>query len=78
MNAGSSDDVIFTVGDSVVAAVQSKGRDKYLLIDSGACENVAKGEFDADVDPTKAKPLFCSVCKAIRCEFMGNNTPKCR
>ena len=59
MNAGSSDDVIFTVGDSVVAAVQSKGRDKYLLIDSGACENVAKqGEFDADVDPTKAKPLF--------------------
>ena len=55
MNAGSSDDVIFTVGDSVVAAVQSKGRDKYLLIDSGACENVAKqGEFDADVDPTKA------------------------
>ena len=47
MNAGSSDDVIFTVGDSVVAAVQSKGRDKYLLIDSGACENVAKqGEFD--------------------------------
>ena len=59
MNAGSSDDVIFTVGDSVVAAVQSKGRDKYLLIDSGACENVAKqGEFDAAVDPTKAKPLF--------------------
>ena len=58
MNAGSSDDVIFTVGDSVVAAVQPQGRDKYFLIDSGTCENVAKqGEFAA-VDSTKAKPLF--------------------
>jgi len=55
MNAGSSDDVIFT--DSVVAAVQSKGRGKY--ISSGACENVTKeGEFDAAVDPTKAKRSF--------------------
>ena len=62
----------------MVAAVQSKGRDKYLLIDSGACENVAKqGEFDADVDPIKseafvqcARPSVASVWETI--------PPKCR
>ena len=56
----SDEDVIFTVSGSSVAAVGSECADsKFLLVDSGACENVAKhGEFEAEIDATKAKPLF--------------------
>ncbi|CAE7209052.1 lgrA, partial [Symbiodinium natans] len=56
----SDEDVIFTVSESSVAAVTAKQLgNRYLLIDSGACESVAKvGDFEAQVDASKAKPLF--------------------
>ena len=54
------DKVIFTVDDGEnIAAVSASDGCKLLLVDSGACENVAKsGDFRAPVDRSKAKPLF--------------------
>ena len=50
---------VFTIGSSRVAAVSNTEEHKYLLIDSGACENVARfGDFDAAIDETKKKLLF--------------------
>ena len=50
---------VFTIGSSSVAAVSNTEEHKYLLIDSGACENVAHfGDFDAAIDGTKKKLLF--------------------
>ncbi|CAE7335487.1 unnamed protein product, partial [Symbiodinium pilosum] len=48
----SDEDVIFTIGDSVVSAVGPEQLGcRYLLVDSGACESVAKkGDFKAEVD----------------------------
>ena len=56
----SDEDVIFTIGDSMVSAVGPEQLGcRYLLVDSGACESVAKkGDFKAEVDSSKAKPLF--------------------
>lgn len=51
--------MIFTVGDSRVSAVGKTGNTRYLLVDSGACESVAKqGDFHGEIDSTKARPLF--------------------
>ena len=56
----SDEDVIFTVGDSVVSVVSPEQLGcRHLLVDSGACESVAKvGDFKAEIDASKAKPLF--------------------
>ena len=56
----SDEDVIFTVGDSIVSAVGPEQLGcRHLLVDSGACESVAKfGDFSAEIDSSKAKPLF--------------------
>eukprot|EP00439_Symbiodinium_sp_Y106_P086239 s1099_g32.t1 len=53
------EDVIFSVGDSVVSTVSPGLGCRHLLVDSGACESVAKvGDFKAEIDAPKAKPLF--------------------
>lgn len=51
--------MIFTIGESMVSAVSKAGNTRYLLVDSGACESVAKqGDFSGQIDGTKARPLF--------------------
>ena len=55
----SPNSMIFTVGESRVSAVTKTGNTRYLLVDSGACESVAKqGDFSGAIDSTKARPLF--------------------
>ena len=50
---------IFTVRETDVAAIADEKDFHYLLVDSGACENVAKyGDFQEPIDASKGKPLF--------------------
>jgi hypothetical protein len=45
--------MIFTVGESRVSAVTKTGNTRYLLVDSGACESVAKqGDVSGAIDST--------------------------
>ena len=54
------DQVVFTVRDAQVSAVSSDDDEfTYLLVDSGACENVARhGEFQDPINTSMGKPLF--------------------
>ena len=50
---------VFTVRETDVAAIAGEKDFQYLLVDSGACENVAKyGDFQEPIDASKGKPLF--------------------
>ena len=53
------DQVVFTVREAQVSAVSADDEFTYLLVDSGACENVAKhGEFQDPINTSLGKPLF--------------------
>ena len=55
----SFDNVIFSICDSSIAAINNHQDQHLVLVDSGACENVAKsGDFKEPVDKNGAKPLF--------------------
>ena len=72
-------DVIFTINNvqQHVSACSSDPSHVYLLVDSGACESVArKGEFESPVDSRLANRL--SVRKEPHCKFMANSILKCR
>ena len=59
VNFGGHERYCFTVRDAQVSALFDSDEFRYLLVDSGACENVAKhGDFVGPVDSTKGKPLF--------------------
>ena len=65
----SDEDVIFSVGSGevMVSAVGADGDFKYLLVDSGACESVAKkGDFSAEVDAKQGKPLYSVQGQPLR------------
>ena len=72
--------MIFTVGESKVAAVSGTGEWKYLLIDSGACESVARtSDLAGKVDDSVARPLYSVQGNPLRVlECMGSNTPPCQ
>ena len=55
----SIDNVIFAIGENRVAAVKAVDDHHYVLVDSGACESVAKvGDFKEPVDKSGARPLY--------------------
>ena len=59
VNFGKHDRYCFTVRDAHVSALSDSDDFRYLLVDSGACENVAKhGDFVGPVDSAKGRALF--------------------
>ena len=75
INFGEHDRYCFTVRDAQVSALSESDEFRYLLVDSGACENVAKyGDFVGPVDSTKGKPLFGVQGNPLK--IYGKQSPK--